>query len=88
VPSTGWISLRREKINIIPSTIGKSARSGAIATLIPSILPCLRLSEITRVNNGPGISPLLRPKTIPEMKKLISDVIVENTELLLLFNSN
>lgn len=74
-PRRARMSFSRERINIVPRTIGTSAIRGAIATLIPSRLPCLRLSVMTTVNKGPGISPLLRPNIIPEMKKLISDVI-------------
>jgi hypothetical protein len=38
--------------------MGRSVMSGDTATLMPSFVPCLRVSDITRVNNGPGIKPL------------------------------
>ena len=49
--------------------MGKSVMNGAIATFIPSLTPCCRACEITRVVRGPGENPADNPKTIPVVRK-------------------
>jgi hypothetical protein len=64
-----------DKMSRVTKTIGKSVMMGAIATFIPSFLLCFNVSEITNVNNGPGDTPRVKPKMIPESKKVNSSSI-------------
>ena len=61
-----------DTIKIANSIMGVSVINGAIEILIPSALPYLIVSAMTRVNKGPGVKPPLRPKMIPEIKNDIS----------------
>ena len=60
----------REKMIVVAKTIGISVISGAHATLIPSFMLYCSVSLITKINKGPGEIPALKPKIIPEIKKL------------------
>ena len=45
--------------------MGISVINGAMAIFKPSLLLCLRVSEMTMVNRGPGDIPAVSPKTAP-----------------------
>jgi len=63
------------------NTIGMSVTSGAMATLTPSLIPCLTVSEITSVRRGPGVIPLLSPNIIPDMRNVSDAVTGFNTQV-------
>ncbi len=42
---------------------------GARETFTPALTPCCNVSDITRVNSGPGENPADMPRTIPDIKK-------------------
>ena len=48
------------------SIIGMSVISGDAATLMPAFVPCLSVSDITRVNSGPGKRPV-KPSKNPDV---------------------
>ncbi len=48
--------------------MGRSVIKGANATFNPSFVSCLRVSDITRVCNGPGERPAVAPRTAPVKK--------------------
>ena len=77
-PSRGWISDKRVRIIMEDKTIGMSVTSGAMATLTPSLIPCLMVSEITSVKRGPGVIPLLSPNIMPEMRN-VNNVVMGST---------
>lgn len=52
--------------------MGRSVKSGELATIIPSFLFFINVSEITSVNKGPGVIPETKPKKIPIIKKSLS----------------
>ena len=49
--------------------IGISVNSGATATLIPPALLCLSVSETTSARSGPGDTPAVKPRIMPESRK-------------------
>ena len=59
---------------MVTSIIGMSVNKGAIATLIPSFLLWVRVSDMTTVNKGPGDIPAVSPKTIPVIANVIISV--------------
>ena len=63
-----------EKIMRVTRMIGRSVIRGEADTFIPSFTPCFRVSNTTRVNNGPGISPL-KPRRKPDIMNVISESI-------------
>ena len=60
-----------ERMKMVSKTIGISVISGAIAIFTPSVLLCLRVSEMTRVNKGPGDIPAVSPNTAPIVRYVI-----------------
>jgi hypothetical protein len=60
-----------ERIKRVSSTMGISVINGAMAIFRPSLLLCLRVSEMTRVNRGPGDIPAVSPKTAPIVRYVI-----------------
>ena len=68
VPSTRLKLDSFAKTKTDSNTIGISVRIGALATNIPSFLLCLIVSEMTKVNKGPGDIPATNPNNIPEIK--------------------
>ena len=57
-----------ERMKMVNNTIGISVINGATAIFIPSVLLCLRVSEMTRVNKGPGDIPAVSPNTAPMVR--------------------
>jgi len=51
--------------------IGTSVKTGALAIIIPSFLLCFKVSEITKVNNGPGDIPAARPRSAPDIRNVM-----------------
>jgi hypothetical protein len=47
-----------------------------MAITIPAFLFCLRVSETTKVNNGPGEIPAANPKTAPDRRNSNGSIIV------------
>ena len=72
-PITKLISFNFETINKDTRTIGKSDKIGTKAILAPSLLPYFNVSEIMKVNNGPGVNPPLKPNIIPAVSNEISE---------------
>ena len=64
-----------ERMKMVNNTIGISVIKGATAIFTPSVLLCLRVSEMTRVNRGPGDIPAVSPKTAPMVRYVIVCVI-------------
>jgi hypothetical protein len=60
-----------ERKKMVNSTIGISVINGARAIFTPSALLCLRVSDMTRVNRGPGEIPAVSPKTAPIVRYVI-----------------
>ena len=71
IPKTVCCSDKRDRMRIVINTMGRSVIRGLVATLIPSLILCLRVSVITSVNKGPGTNPL-KPKTKPDIIYVIS----------------
>ena len=59
------------KIKMLNITIGILDSKGDIAIFIPSLLLCNNVSDITKVNKGPGIIPADNPITAPEIINVI-----------------
>ena len=55
----------------VKSTIGRSVTTGAKATLIPALILCWMVSEITRVRSGPGAIPAESPNMIPAIRNSV-----------------
>jgi len=68
-PNNLWNPDSFTNMNNITMIIGKSVMIGAKATLIPALILCRRVSEITRVRSGPGAKPADRPNIDPMVKK-------------------
>ena len=64
-----------DRMKMVNSTIGISVINGATAIFTPSVLLCLRVSEMTRVNSGPGDIPAVSPKTAPMARNVIVCII-------------
>ena len=64
---TGLRVLRKVE-NIVRQEIDNA---GAIETLMPALMLCLRVSDITRTSSGPGENPAARPKSVPVLKNSI-----------------
>jgi len=64
-PKMPWKCVSFDKTYRVIRTMGKSVIIGARATLMPDFIPCCKVSEITRVNNGPGANPADKPSTVP-----------------------
>jgi hypothetical protein len=56
------------RIKTDSNIIGTSVNTGALAIIIPSFLLCFKVSEMTKVNNGPGDNPAARPNNAPEIR--------------------
>jgi hypothetical protein len=76
IPSIRLKFANFDKTKMDNNTIGKSVRIGAHATIIPSFLLCFTVSEMTKVNKGPGNIPATNPNNIPEIKNGIDSTII------------
>jgi len=59
------------RIKTDSNIIGTSVKTGVLAIIIPSFLLCFKVSEMTKVNNGPGDSPAARPNNAPEIRNVM-----------------
>ena len=75
-----------ERMKMVNNTIGISVIRGATAIFTPSVLLCLRVSEMTRVNRGPGDIPAVSPNTAPIVRYVIVCVIMSYISLRALNN--
>ena len=71
VPSTKLKPDSFFKIKTDSNIIGTSVKTGALAIIIPSFLLCFKVSEMTRVNNGPGDIPAAIPSSAPESRNVM-----------------
>jgi hypothetical protein len=53
-----------------------------MATFIPSVFPCLRVSEKTRARRGPGEIPAMNPRSSPENRNSNSSSILTRFQAL------
>ena len=74
-PSTKLNPDRFFRMKTESSITGISVKTGVLAIIIPSFLLCFKVSEMTKVNNGPGDIPAARPNNAPEIR----DVMDSNT---------
>ena len=74
MPSRWSIPVSLEKTRIVMTIIGRSVIRGEAETFTPSLIPCFRVSDTTRVNNGPGINPV-KPRKNPDIMNVSSEGI-------------
>ncbi len=70
-----------ERRTMVNSTMGISVINGATAIFTPSLLLCFRVSEMTRVNRGPGDIPAVSPNTAPMVRYVIVCAIMSYISL-------